>query len=118
MHRTDDWEPVPEGHAPKFDSNKTRVDLLPVQPMLDIADVFGYGALKYFANSYREGETVAWSRTYGSIMRHLMAFWSGQDVDPESGKSHLAHAGTQLMILMEHVHHNKDKDDRFKRNAP
>jgi hypothetical protein len=106
---------IVEGFAPKFDSDKNRVDLLPIGPLFQIADVFTFGAKKYFANSYRTGETVAWSRTYGSIMRHLMLFWDGYDNDAESGKPHLAHAGTQLCILMEHFENNKDKDDRFVR---
>ena len=106
---------ITPGFAPKFDAHKVRVDLLPVYPMTAIAEVFTFGAQKYFADSYRQGETVAWSRTYGSILRHLFAFWNGEDIDPESGKSHLAHAGTQLMILMEHTKYNQDKDDRFKR---
>ena len=104
------------GFAPKFDATKVRVDLLPIEPMMQIANVFGFGAKKYFANSYRQGETVVWSRTYGSIMRHMMAFWSGEDKDPESGLPHLAHAGTQLFILMEHAAHNQSKDDRFVRS--
>ena len=104
------------GFAPKFDATKVRLDLLPIDPMMQIANVFGFGAKKYFANSYRQGETVVWSRTYGSIMRHMMAFWSGEDKDPESGLDHLAHAGTQLFILMEHTAHNKNKDDRFVRS--
>ena len=106
------------GFAPKFDATKVRLDLLPIDPMMQIANVFGFGAKKYFANSYRQGETVVWSRTYGSIMRHMMAFWSGEDKDPESGLDHLAHAGTQLFILMEHTAHNKNKDDRFVRSIP
>lgn len=107
---------IAPGFAPKFDATKVRVDLLPAGPMLQVAEVFTFGAKKYFANSYRQGETVAWSRTYGSILRHLMAFWSGKDFDHESGLSHLAHAGTQLFILMEHTAYNKDKDDRFVRS--
>jgi len=107
---------IQEGFAPKFDAKKIRVDLLPIDPMTDIAEVFTFGAQKYFANSYRSGETVAWSRTYGSILRHLFAFWRGEDKDLESGLSHLAHAGTQLMILMEHSKHNRDKDDRYTRS--
>lgn len=103
------------GYAPKFDADKVRVDLVPIGPVTQIAAVFTFGAKKYFADSYRQGETVAWSRTYGSILRHLYAFWSGEDTDPESGLPHLAHAGTQLMILMEHYTYNKNKDDRFKR---
>ena len=106
---------IQPGFAPKFDATKVRVDLLPIDPMMQVANVFGFGAKKYFANSYRQGETVAWSRTYGSILRHLFAFWKGEDTDPESGLQHLAHAGTQLFILMEHTTHNKDKDDRFVR---
>ena len=106
---------IKPGFAPKFDAEKIRMDLLPIQPMTDIAEVFTFGAQKYFANSYRQGETVAWSRTYGSILRHLLSFWQGEDKDPESGLAHLAHAGTQLMILMEHTHHNKNKDDRHVR---
>lgn len=106
------------GFAPKFDATKVRLDLLPIDPMMQIANVFGFGAKKYFANSYRQGETVVWSRTYGSIMRHMMSFWSGEDKDPESGLDHLAHAGTQLFILMEHAAHNKNKDDRFVRSIP
>ena len=104
---------IVQGFAPKFDATKVRVDLLPIDPMMQVADVFGFGAKKYFANSYRQGETVVWSRTYGSVLRHLFAFWKGEDTDPESGMPHLAHAGTQLFILMEHTTHNKDKDDRF-----
>lgn len=106
---------IVSGFAPKFDAAKVRVDLLPIEPMLQIANVFGFGAKKYFANSYRQGETVVWSRTYGSIQRHLMSFWSGEDLDQESGLPHLAHAGTQLFILMEHAAHNQNKDDRFVR---
>jgi len=109
-------EKIVDGFAPKFDATKVRVDLLPIEPMTQIANVFGFGAKKYFANSYRQGETVVWSRTYGSIMRHMMAFWSGEDNDPESGLPHLAHAGTQLFILMEHTANNTNKDDRFVRS--
>ena len=107
---------IVDGFAPKFDATKVRVDLLPIDPLMQVANVFGFGAKKYFANSYRQGETVVWSRTYGSIMRHMMAFWSGEDKDPESGLPHLAHAGTQLFILMEHTANNPTKDDRFVRS--
>ena len=107
---------IAPGFAPKFDATKVRVDLLPVGPMLQVAEVFTFGAKKYFADSYRQGETVVWSRTYGSIMRHMMAFWSGENKDSESGLAHLAHAGTQLFILMEHTANNQAKDDRFVRS--
>ena len=102
------------GFAPKFDATKVRVDLLPIEPMMQIATVFGFGAKKFFAKSYRQGETVVWSRTYGSIMRHMMAFWSGEDKDPESGLSHLAHAACCIMFLLEFEKTHKELDDRYK----
>lgn len=98
--------------APKYDAGKTRLDLVPASGIFAVADVFGYGAEKYYANSWRTGKMVDWSRTYGSIQRHLLSFWSGENIDPESGKPHLSHAATQLMILIEHQNINKDGDDR------
>jgi hypothetical protein len=106
-----DGMPV-QGFAPKYDAGKMRLDLVPASGVMAAADVFGYGAQKYYANSWRSGEMVTWSRTYGSIQRHLLTFWSGENVDPESGKPHLSHAITQLMILIEHQNINKKGDDR------
>jgi hypothetical protein len=106
-----DGMPV-QGFAPKYDAGKMRLDLVPASGVMAAADVFGYGAQKYYANSWRSGEMVTWSRTYGSIQRHLLSFWSGENIDPESGKSHLSHAITQLMILIEHQNINKKGDDR------
>jgi hypothetical protein len=105
------------GVAPKWDGNKPRVDLLPVFSMMEISKSLGFGAKKYFDNSWRTGDTVVFSRTYASILRHLFTWWSGEDLDQESGVSHLANAGAQLVFLIEHAEYHKDKDDRFKRGA-
>jgi hypothetical protein len=100
----------------KYDTDKAPLALVPIDAINQVAEVLGFGANKYGANNWRDdGGTTEWSRTYSSIQRHLNAFWSGEDLDPESGLSHLAHANTQLMILMQHMadgHHNMD--DRYK----
>lgn len=100
----------------KFDHDAVPVQLLPTISLVCVAKVFGYGAKKYAANSWRNRETkaVSWMRTYGSIIRHLLMWAAGQDKDPESGMSHLWHAGTQLMILIEHVETGEGTDDRHK----
>jgi hypothetical protein len=46
-------------------------------------------------------------------MRHLLAFWSGEETDPESGLPHLAHALCGLMFLHWHAQHRRDLDDRW-----
>jgi hypothetical protein len=107
-----------EGKAPKFDAGKIRLDLLPVRPMKDVAEVLTIGADKYGANSWREGEMIAWSRCYAAAQRHLMQFWSGEDLDQETGKSHLAHAACNLLFMIEHSYVNKVGDDRPTTGAP
>jgi hypothetical protein len=47
-------------------------------------------------------------------MRHLHAFNDGEDKDPESGLSHLAHLGCCVMFLLEFEKTHKELDDRFK----
>jgi hypothetical protein len=98
----------------KYDANKVPVHLLPTIPLFCIARVFGFGARKYVVNSWRSPthRAVSWMRTYSSILSHLLLWAAGQDKDKESGMSHLWHAGTQLMILIEHVETGSGMDDR------
>ncbi len=65
-----------------------------------IAEVLTFGASKYGANNWRRG--ARWGRYYAALLRHLFAWWRGQDLDPETGLSHLAHAGRCLVFLMEY----------------
>lgn len=78
-----------------------RYDLLPKAALDAIAEVFGYGADKYEPHNWRKG--YEWSKNYAALMRHLTAFWDGEDTDPESGKPHLAHAGFHVMALLTHL---------------
>lgn len=98
----------------KYDKDKSPIHLVPSSVITDMADVFGFGAKKYGENNWRDDlDTTSWSRTYSSIQRHLNSFWSGEDLDPESGFSHLQHAATQIAILMEQTKHAKVMDDRY-----
>lgn len=98
----------------KFDSGKPRMELLSTIALVEIAKVLTFGAdvKKYGAHNWRKG--LEWSRVLGAAMRHLTAFTSGEDKDPESGLSHLAHAACCLMFLLEYEKHHKALDDRFK----
>jgi hypothetical protein len=105
---------IEEGKASKFDSGKVRMDLLPMRPLKDIAQILTIGAEKYGAENWRTGEPIAHSRHFAGIQRHLMAYWSGEDYDPETGKSHLAHAACGLLFYMELAKSHPEKDDRCK----
>ena len=101
----------------KYDEGKPQMGLIPPEALFEIATVFGFGATKYGVNNWRDvGGNSPWTRTYSSIQRHLNAWHSGEDLDPESGKSHLAHATTQLIILMIHQMEHPECDDRYKKD--
>ena len=96
----------------KFDTEKIRVDLLPVKPVLEIAKVFTFGANKYADRNWEKG--LKWGRVYGAALRHLFYWFLGEDKDPESGLSHLAHAGCNIMFLLEYANTHPELDDRPK----
>lgn len=110
-----DTDPIQQT-AIKYDSDKPRMELLSSIALEEIAKVLTFGAKKYSANNWRMG--MDWSRLIGSAMRHLTAFNDGEDKDPESGLSHLAHLGCCVMFLLEYEKTQQDKDDRFVLDIP
>lgn len=95
----------------KHDAEKPRMDLIPAGAALEIAKVFTFGAKKYAPNNWRGG--FDWSRLIGALERHIAAFKEGEDLDPESGLPHMAHAGCCVMMLLEHQRLNYGVDDRY-----
>ena len=102
--------------ASHHDEGKPRYDLIPAGSLADVVEVFTMGAKKYGDDNWSKG--LSYRRYFGSIMRHLWAWFSGEDNDKESGINHLAHAAANCMILLA-FHRNADKkwDDRPKEKA-
>ena len=100
----------PATGAMKADGRKPRTDLLPPLPLLDIAEVLEFGSRKYADRNWERG--FAWGRPYGALLRHLLQWWAGEDLDEETGMSHLAHAGCDLLMLLEFTHTEAGTDDR------
>lgn len=96
----------------KFDTGKPRMELLPTQPLLAIARVLSFGAQKYDDHNWRGG--FDYSRLIGAAYRHLSAYNDGEDTDPESGLSHLAHLGCCVLFLLEQEAKGTGNDDRYK----
>ena len=104
----------PDGECRKSaeSSSKPRLDLLPTAALEDIAEVLAFGADKYGAYNWCRG--ARWGRYWAALTRHLFAWWRGEDCDPDTGKSHLAHAGCCLFFLLEYQRHSWGTDDRFR----
>lgn len=98
----------------KFDNGKPSISLVPPEAIVAAANVYGFGASKYGENNWRDDlDKFPYSRHYNSIMRHMLAWHNGEDIDPESGLPHTHHALTQMMILITCEMHGKEVDDRY-----
>lgn len=94
----------------KYDGGKAGVHLLPPGPLLEITKVLDFGATKYAPWNWSKG--ISWSRVYGATLRHLWAWYRGEDLDPETGLNHLAHAGGNLLFLLQYSRTKTSFDDR------
>lgn len=103
--------PTPLGGGVKHDDDKPRMDLLDSYAIEQLATVLGFGAKKYAAHNWRKG--LGKSRLIAAALRHLFAHLKGEDLDPESGLSHAAHAMCCCMFLLG-LSHRTDLDDRYK----
>lgn len=94
----------------KLDQDKVRMELLPDDSLVAISKVLTFGAKKYESRNWEKG--MHWDRVYGAALRHLTAWHGGEDKDPETGMSHLWHAGCCLMFLIAYENRGIGKDDR------
>lgn len=98
-------------NAVKNDNGKVRMDLLPPRAIIEVARAYTYGAGKYTDFNWQKG--LPWSRLYAAAQRHLHAYWSGEDLDPESRLYHLAHAIYNCLTLIEYYETHPELDDRM-----
>lgn len=96
--------------ATKYDKGKPAIELIPRAALEGEGHVLAFGAQKYDRHNWRKG--MDWSRLVGAAMRHIAAWNDGEDIDPESGISHLAHARCCLGFLMEYQAKELGEDDR------
>ena len=93
----------------KFDLGKPRMDLIPVAPLTALAKLYQTGAQKYADRNWEKG--MLYSRLYAALLRHIFAFWNGEDYDPE-GQHHLDSVTFCAFALREYQFRETGKDDR------
>lgn len=104
----------------KDDDGKVRMELLPPELLWAVADILTFGAKKYADRNWERG--MAWSRPFGALMRHMWAWWAGKtpttrsflhgELDSETGRSHLWHAGCCIAFLIAYEERGVGTDDR------
>lgn len=87
-----------------------RFDLIPADPLWQVAECYGRGALKYADRNWERG--YPWHLSFAAMQRHANLFWAGEDRDPESGSHHLAAVVFHALALIEFGDTHPEKDDR------
>ena len=92
---------------------KPSITFIPPVALMHEAIVMGLGAKKYGPFNWRESKVLA--KVYvDAAIRHLLQWGDGEDTDPESKASHLAHARACCGILLDAQHTGNLIDDRHK----
>ena len=94
-----------------FGVKKVSLSYVPTPVLLEMALGMQDGGGKYGRHNYRV-IGVNGSVYYDAAIRHLMAWWEGEDIDADSGLSHITKAMTSLAVLRDAMIHGKFNDDR------
>lgn len=90
---------------------KVAFDCLSWPVIAEMAVGMHEGAFKYGRHNYRE-EGVCASTYFSACLRHLVAWFEGEDIDPDSGLHHLTKLMTSVMVIRDAQLNGKEKDDR------
>lgn len=96
--------------ALRYNKGKTKWSLVDFKSLESMVDVLDYGCTKYSRNNWKKGMPI--TEVSESLLRHMFAFLSGEDKDPESGIDHLGHVMCNAMFLSYIMREEKHFDDR------
>ena len=80
---------------------KTPMQFIPLSSLDQVAHVMKLGSEKYGFLNWRHCDGVEFNTYKGAMLRHLAAYCDGEDIDPESGQSHIAHIAASCLILLD-----------------
>ena len=93
-------------------TKKVPISVLPFPVLGEVALALLEGARKYGRHNWRVAGVRASVYIDAVIMRHLAPFWEGEDIDEDSGLSHVTKAIAGLMVLRDSMLQENWVDDR------
>lgn len=102
---------LPENPKAIYGRAKPSLGLIPGAAMIEEAGVYQLGAEKYGPFNWRKDPVESMTYVHATL-RHLYSWVDGENLDPESRRSHLAHARACLGILIDAEANGKLIDDR------
>ena len=119
-HQAPPFHPLPTSKAtnPKdaIGIRKAALSVIPAGVLFDMGLAMMEGAAKYGRHNYRVAG-VRSSVYYDAACGHLMDWWEGDDIDAESGLSHVTKAIASLAVLRDAMLQGMLTDDRPPRSA-
>jgi hypothetical protein len=101
----------PSNPKDSFGIKKAPMSMVSAPVLLEVGVAMKEGACKYGRHNYRVIGVMG-SVYYDATMRHMMSWWEGEDVDPDSGLSHITKAIASLVVLRDAMIQGKFNDDR------
>ena len=89
-----------------------RFDLIPANPLRELAILYGRGARKYADRNWENG--YDWGLSFTALNRHLWAWWGREDQDPETLVSHMTNVAWHAFTLAEFARTHPEYDNRPK----
>lgn len=90
-------EKIKETKALRYNQGKVEWSLMHYGSMVPMIRVLMFGAKKYAPDNWKKG--LDRRQILESMQRHLAALMDGEDIDPESGESHMAHIQCNAMFF-------------------
>lgn len=107
----DEGETKPK-YADRDNGGKLEWDQVDFESLEPLVEVLMFGETKYSRDNWKKGQLI--TELLGSLFRHIIAFQKGEDLDSESGKSHIGHAMCNLMFIQYVLNNHKNFDNRKK----
>lgn len=100
---------ISKDQSAKADKGKLELSLVNPQLVKAVAEVRMYGTEKYGdSENWRKVEP---KRYVDALYRHLLAYIEGNEVDEESGLSHLAHMACNISFLLDEEYLKEHKGE-------
>jgi len=111
INRSKEW-PDEQQYADRHNKGKLEWDQIDFESLEPLVEVLMFGETKYSRDNWKKGQLI--TELLGSLFRHVIAFQKGEDLDSESGKSHIGHAMCNLMFIQYVLNNHKNFDNRKK----
>ena len=111
INRSKEW-PDEQQYADRHNKGKLEWDQIDFESLEPLVEVLMFGETKYSRDNWKKGQLI--TELLGSLFRHIIAFQKGEDLDSESGKSHIGHAMCNLMFIQYVLNNHKQFDNRKK----